>query len=156
MVEDVFEHYSTVRASYDPALPAFVIGESMGGPWRGLRAFEPWLRDALTLLTSITAGAVTIKLSFRDEAAGGKLGLSGAVLLAPMVKISDKMRPPELVVNALKAIAPLVPALPAVPAPEVMAKVRGGQAWWGGRWPLSDPLACGVAWHGRPSGGPRS
>ena len=42
----------------------------------------------------VGSGNVAIQLSLRDH-------FDGAVLMAPMVKISDKMKPPQFIVDLL-------------------------------------------------------
>jgi hypothetical protein len=64
---------------------------------------------------------VAIKLSLVAKREGRAV-FDGAVLLAPMVKIAESMRPPEIVTNSLLSLVPLCPTLPAVPTPDVMVK----------------------------------
>jgi alpha-beta hydrolase superfamily lysophospholipase len=44
-------------------------------------------------------GAVAIKLALRDK---GTRVFDGCILLAPMVKIAESMKPPDMVINSLK------------------------------------------------------
>ncbi len=77
-------------------LPVFLLGESMGGN-------------------------VAIQLLLRDRTEGTNY-FKGAVMLAPMVKINPKIKPPECIVNLLRHIAPLVPTLPVAPTKDVLAQ----------------------------------
>lgn len=74
MVDDVEAYYRQLRQRH-PSLKAFLCGESMGG-------------------------AVAIKLALRDKAQDVFDG--GCILLAPMVKINEAMKPPQVVINLLK------------------------------------------------------
>ncbi|XP_021726388.1 caffeoylshikimate esterase-like [Chenopodium quinoa] len=74
-------------------LPAFLFGESMGG--------------AICLLISIM---------YPD------MGFSGAVLIAPMCKISDKVRPRWPIPEILTFIGKFVPTLAIVPSPDLLHK----------------------------------
>ncbi|KAK3165901.1 hypothetical protein QOZ80_1AG0039130 [Eleusine coracana subsp. coracana] len=63
-------------------------------------------------------GTVVLQLHRRDP-----LYWDGAVLLAPMCKISDDMRPPSFVVSALKMISSVAPSWRVIPAPDMLDKV---------------------------------
>lgn len=74
-----------------PDKKAFVIGESMGG-------------------------AVALKLHLR-----GCDFIDGALLVAPMCKIAEDMKPPPIVIAVLKMLEYLCPHLPITPVPSVAA-----------------------------------
>ncbi|XP_020598938.1 caffeoylshikimate esterase [Phalaenopsis equestris] len=80
------------------SLPKFLYGESMGG--------------ALCLL---------IHLRLKDLHIDKK-DWSGAVLVAPMCKISDKMRPRWPIPQILTLVARFLPALPVVPTGDLVEK----------------------------------
>lgn len=101
LVEDYWQWFNQ-KIKTNPAykdLPVFLAGESMGGN-------------------------VAIQLLLRDrvENKKSKCFFSGAVLLAPMVRISPDMKPPEFLVNLLKIVAPFVPTLPVAPTKDVLAQ----------------------------------
>ncbi len=51
------------------------------------------------------------------------LHFDGAILLAPMVKIVDKMKPPKPVEHILRFLAPIIPHWPVVPSEPLTDKV---------------------------------
>ncbi|KAL6853628.1 hypothetical protein ACP4OV_019657 [Aristida adscensionis] len=63
-------------------------------------------------------GTVVLQLHRKDP-----LYWDGAVLLSPMCKISDDMRPPPVVVTALKMICAVAPSWRVIPAPDMIDKV---------------------------------
>ncbi|GJN17235.1 hypothetical protein PR202_gb04286 [Eleusine coracana subsp. coracana] len=63
-------------------------------------------------------GTVVLQLHRRDP-----LYWDGAVLLAPMCKISDDMRPPSFVVSALKMISSVAPSWRVITAPDMLDRV---------------------------------
>lgn len=70
-------------------IPKFIWGESMGG-------------------------AVALEVQFRMKAEW-----EGAILIAPMVKIVESMKPSKFIEYLLRTIAPLVPTWPIVPSPDL-------------------------------------
>mmetsp|Transcript_36616 Transcript_36616/g.81341 ORF Transcript_36616/g.81341 Transcript_36616/m.81341 type:complete len:197 (-) Transcript_36616:49-639(-) len=72
----------------------FILGESMGG-------------------------AVSFNLSTLHEVHSI---ISGVVLVCPMVKVSDEMRPPQVVVTLLTLLAYYLPYAPLAPVPDAMEK----------------------------------
>ncbi|KAJ7536430.1 hypothetical protein O6H91_12G069300 [Diphasiastrum complanatum] len=92
MVDDVIEHYASVREQPElKGLPCFLFGESMGG-------------------------AVALKAHLKRPSLW-----DGAVLVAPMCKIAEDMYPPWLLVQILKMLAPLFPTGKLVPDRDVAA-----------------------------------
>jgi len=101
LVEDYWQWFNQ-EIKTNPAykdFPVFLLGESLGGN-------------------------VAIQLLLRDrvENKNSKCFFLGAVLLAPMVRISPDIKPPEFLVNLLKQVAPFVPTLPVAPTKDVLAQ----------------------------------
>lgn len=92
LVADCAAHFRSVRERAEYAgKPAFLFGESMGG--------------AVALLI----GGQAPPQEYR-----------GAVLLAPMVKISDNLKPPAVVILALRLLARVLPTWKVVPVKDIM------------------------------------
>ncbi|KAG9449742.1 hypothetical protein H6P81_009707 [Aristolochia fimbriata] len=90
LVDDVIEHYSSVKENSDyKSIPSFLVGESMGG-------------------------AVALKIHLKQPQKW-----DGAILLAPMCKIADDMVPPLLVKQFLIGIAKFLPKRKLVPQPNM-------------------------------------
>ncbi|KAL3701694.1 hypothetical protein R1sor_019716 [Riccia sorocarpa] len=90
LVEDVIEHYSSVKENEEFSnLPQFVLGESMGG-------------------------AVALKAHLRAPTL-----FDGAVLVAPMCKIAAEMYPPWYLIEALKLMAKVIPKAKLVPSGDI-------------------------------------
>ncbi|TKY59319.1 Caffeoylshikimate esterase [Spatholobus suberectus] len=108
------------------------------GHSQGLRAFVPSVdlaaRDCLSFFSSIKrnpqfrglpcflygesmGGAMCLTIHFLDPG-----GFDGAVLVAPMCKISDKVRPKWPIPQILTFLARFFPTLPIVPAPDLLYK----------------------------------
>ena len=103
LVEDYWQWFNReirTNPAYE-GLPVFLLGESMGGN-------------------------VAIQLLLRDRTENKKSNkkcfFAGAVFLAPMVKISPAIKPPEFLVNLLKQVAPFVPTLPVAPTKDMLAQ----------------------------------
>eukprot|EP00245_Coleochaete_scutata_P013628 TRINITY_DN560_c0_g2_i1.p1 TRINITY_DN560_c0_g2~~TRINITY_DN560_c0_g2_i1.p1 ORF type:complete len:346 (-),score=51.01 TRINITY_DN560_c0_g2_i1:837-1730(-) len=93
IVDDVIEAYSWVKGEESySGKPYFLYGESMGG-------------------------AVALKIHRKEPRLW-----DGAILLAPMCKISDDMYPPWIVVQALIFLARLFPTWKLVPTRDVCAQ----------------------------------
>ncbi|KAK4754432.1 hypothetical protein SAY87_002536 [Trapa incisa] len=94
VVRDCLAFLGSIRERHPEyhGLPCFLYGESMGG--------------AICLLTH-----------FAD-----RLGFRGAVLVAPMCKISDKVRPRWPIPEILSMVAKVLPTLPIVPTADIMLK----------------------------------
>lgn len=93
VVDDAISYFDSIKS--DPrfqGLPRFLYGESMGG-------------------------AICLLIHFRDP-----LGYQGAVLVAPMCKISDKVRPAWPIPQVLSLVARVMPTLPIVPTADIMKK----------------------------------
>jgi len=112
LVGDVSSFFDSVRS--DPLyhnLPCFLFGNSLGG-------------------------AVAIEIALRQPSA-----YAGMILLAPMCKISDKLKPHPVIVNTLRQIAGLFPEKPWTPGadlidcafkiPEKRAKIRASPFYYG-------------------------
>ncbi|KAG0483873.1 hypothetical protein HPP92_011957 [Vanilla planifolia] len=100
VIDDCLSFFSSVLAS-DPKLrrlPKFLYGESMGG--------------ALCLLLHLRQK----DLNFTPD-----LDWAGAVLVAPMCKISEKMRPRWPIPEILTLVARFLPELPVVPTRDLVA-----------------------------------
>ncbi|KAJ6802553.1 putative caffeoylshikimate esterase [Iris pallida] len=96
VVRDCVSFFTSVRAQYQsqPPIKSFLFGESMGG--------------AICLL---------IHLLDKSSAAW-----DGAVLVAPMCKISDGIRPPWPLPQLLTLAARFLPTLPVVPTADLLDK----------------------------------
>lgn len=90
LVDDVIEQYSKIKENPEfNSLPCFLFGESMGG-------------------------AVALKTHLKQPKAW-----NGAILCAPMCKISEQMVPPKLVVKMLIAMANVLPKNKMVPTQDI-------------------------------------
>lgn len=91
LVEDCIAYFRSVRETSElRGLPAFLFGESMGG-------------------------AVTLLLHRREPS-----GWDGAVLVAPMCKIADEMKPPALVTAVLTRVAYVLPTWKVLPTRDII------------------------------------
>lgn len=93
VVQDCLSYFNSIKR--DPkfkALPCFLFGESMGG-------------------------AICLLIHFADPR-----GFQGAILVAPMCKISDKVRPKWPIPQILTFLARFFPTLPIVPTPDLLYK----------------------------------
>ncbi|KAH7331879.1 hypothetical protein KP509_20G054800 [Ceratopteris richardii] len=86
LVEDVIENYSIIRGRPEfEKLPCFLFGQSMGG-------------------------AVALKVHLKQPAAW-----NGAILLAPMCKVSEEVQPPWIVIKILIGLSYIFPRAKFVP-----------------------------------------
>ncbi|KAI5065164.1 hypothetical protein GOP47_0019859 [Adiantum capillus-veneris] len=93
VTHDCYSHFMSIKLTEGFAhLPCFLYGESMGG-------------------------AICLLLHFMDRDAW-----DGAILVAPMCKISDKMRPPWPVAKFLQVLAKWAPTWPIVPTKDFVDK----------------------------------
>ncbi|XP_058730874.1 caffeoylshikimate esterase [Vicia villosa] len=93
VVQDCLSYFNSIKQ--DPkfkSLPCFLFGESMGG-------------------------AICLLIHFADPK-----GFQGAILVAPMCKISDKVRPKWPIPQILTFLARFFPTLPIVPTPDLLYK----------------------------------
>ncbi|CAI8618164.1 unnamed protein product [Vicia faba] len=93
VVQDCLSYFNSIKQ--DPkfeALPCFLFGESMGG-------------------------AICLLIHFADPR-----GFQGAILVAPMCKISDKVRPRWPIPQILTFLARFFPTLAIVPTPDLLYK----------------------------------
>lgn len=93
VVQDCLSYFNSVKQ--DPSfngLPCFLYGESMGG-------------------------AICLLIHFADPN-----GFDGAILVAPMCKISDKVKPRWPIPQILSLIARFFPTLPIVPTQDLLSK----------------------------------
>lgn len=110
VVRDCVSFFTSVRAQYQsqasatPAPPSpiksFLFGESMGG-------------------------AICLLIHLLDKSSSGAAAASawdGAVLVAPMCKISDGIRPPWPLPQLLTLAARFLPTLPVVPTADLLDK----------------------------------
>ncbi|KAL5228580.1 hypothetical protein ABZP36_016845 [Zizania latifolia] len=80
---------------------------------------KPENREKKRFLYGISMGGSVAVLLHRKEPAYW----DGAVLLAPMCKISDDMRPHPFVVSALKLVCAVAPSWRIIPTPDIIDKV---------------------------------
>lgn len=94
VVEDClsFFNYITSESPHFKSLPKFLYGESMGG-------------------------AICLLIHFKSPTQ-----FNGAILIAPMCKISEKMRPKWPIPEMLKVVARFAPTLPIVPTADLLDK----------------------------------
>uniref|UniRef100_A0A5K0XND0 Serine aminopeptidase S33 domain-containing protein n=2 Tax=Nymphaea colorata TaxID=210225 RepID=A0A5K0XND0_9MAGN len=93
VVDDCFSFFQSIREREEfRGLPSFLYGESMGG-------------------------AICLLIHFRDPQSW-----KGAVLVAPMCRISDKVRPRWPIPQILTFVAGFAPTLPIVPTADLMEK----------------------------------
>ncbi|KAK9152637.1 hypothetical protein Sjap_000117 [Stephania japonica] len=91
VVDDCLSLFNSIKRRPEfHNLPSFLYGESMGG-------------------------AICLMISFKDQK-----GWSGAILVAPMCKISDKVRPRWPIPEILTFTAKLAPTLPIVPTVDLL------------------------------------
>lgn len=91
LVDDVVAYMKGIREKEEfKDKPRFLYGESMGG-------------------------AVTLLVHRREPTLW-----NGAVLIAPMVKISDKVKPPPVVVEIMKKLALVLPTWAIVPSKDII------------------------------------
>jgi len=90
LVDDYVHVIKEVRQRYPPDTKVFVVGHSMGG-------------------------AIALHLAWRIPDI-----IKGLVLIAPMVKIVESLKPPKPVVQFLTFIASLWPTGPITPMPDVL------------------------------------
>eukprot|EP01083_Nonionella_stella_P018968 52775_1 len=100
MVDDADRFFREFGAKY-PDLKKFLLSQSMGG-------------------------AVTLHLHFQDEERTNdeadqqkKPFYDGAILSAPMIKISEKLKPPQIVITTLSCMAGLFPLEAATPIADI-------------------------------------
>ncbi|GMJ13136.1 hypothetical protein like AT1G77420 [Hibiscus trionum] len=86
LADNVIEQYAKIKERPEvKGLPCFILGQSMGG-------------------------AVTLKVHFKDPH-----GWDGMILVAPMCKIADEVKPPEPVAKILTFLAKVMPTAKLVP-----------------------------------------
>ncbi|KAK1552904.1 hypothetical protein Q3G72_025425 [Acer saccharum] len=80
LVDNVIETYTKIKGSPElRSVPRFILGQSMGG-------------------------AVTLKVHLKEPQAW-----DGVILVAPMCKIAEEMKPPPVVLKALTCLAKVMP-----------------------------------------------
>ncbi|KAK7362903.1 hypothetical protein VNO77_05028 [Canavalia gladiata] len=93
VVHDCLSFFNSIKQNAAfKSLPSFLYGESMGG-------------------------AISLLIHFAEPKA-----FQGAILVAPMCKISDKVRPRWPIPQILTFIARFFPTLPIVPTPDLLYK----------------------------------
>ncbi|WCJ26980.1 alpha/beta-Hydrolases superfamily protein [Euphorbia peplus] len=101
VVKDCIFYFNSIKARSEfHGLPSFLYGESMGG--------------AICLLIANS--------NFGVSDSNINLGFDGAVLVAPMCKISDKIKPRWPIPEVLSFVAKFLPTLAIVPTADVLAK----------------------------------
>lgn len=98
IVEDYWQWFTRdIRSNSAYAgLPTFLLGESMGGN-------------------------VVVQLLLRDGLEQTNY-FQGAIMLAPMLEVSPRMKPPEALVTFLRHLAPFLPTLPVTPTKDLLSK----------------------------------
>ncbi len=86
LMKDAHQCFEEALAQFPPSTPRFLCGESMGG--------------AVALMLHLDYG----------------IQWTGAVLLAPMVKIVEKMKPPAIAEFILRRLVHVIPTWPVVPS----------------------------------------
>ncbi|KAJ4948003.1 hypothetical protein NE237_026754 [Protea cynaroides] len=93
VVDDCFSFFNSIKEKSEyHGLPSFLFGESMGG-------------------------AICLLIQFRDPKAW-----KGAILAAPMCKISESVKPKWPIPQILTFVAKFVPTLPIVPTADLLDK----------------------------------
>nr|DAD20854.1 TPA_asm: hypothetical protein HUJ06_022317 [Nelumbo nucifera] len=93
VVDDIFSFFNSIKEKPEyQGLPSFLYGESMGG-------------------------AICLLIHFRDPKAW-----NGAILVAPMCRISEKVRPRWPIPDILIFFAKFMPTLPIVPTADLLDK----------------------------------
>lgn len=93
VVDDCTSFFDSIKESPEfRSLPCFLYGESMGG-------------------------AICLLIHFKNPK-----GFKGAILIAPMCKISDKVRPRWPIPEVLSFVGKFMPTLPIVPTPDILEK----------------------------------
>ncbi|XP_078437330.1 alpha/beta-Hydrolases superfamily protein [Wolffia australiana] len=101
---DCAAFFAHALAPFPPALPRFLYGESMGA--------------AICLL-------LHLRREGQEEEEKQQAGWAGAVLVAPMLRLSDRLRPPWPLPQILKVVARVAPELAVVPTADLVeASVR--------------------------------
>ncbi|XP_050223012.1 caffeoylshikimate esterase [Mercurialis annua] len=86
LVDNVMEQYTTIKGRPElKGLPCFLLGQSMGG-------------------------AVTLKVHLKDSHAW-----DGMILIAPMCRIAEDVKPPPLVLKAVTCLSRVLPKAKLVP-----------------------------------------
>ncbi|KAK0596682.1 hypothetical protein LWI29_018014 [Acer saccharum] len=102
LVDNVIETYTKIKGSPElRSVPRFILGQSMGG-------------------------AVTLKVHLKEPQAW-----DGVILVAPMCKIAEEMKPPPVVLKALTCLAKVMPKAKLFPqkdlAPLAFRDLRKGK-----------------------------
>ncbi|KAF8370175.1 hypothetical protein HHK36_003739 [Tetracentron sinense] len=93
VIDDCFSFFNSIKQKPEfHGLPSFLFGESMGG-------------------------AICLLIHFRDTRAW-----NGAILVAPMCKISDNVKPKWPIPEILTFVAKFLPTLPIVPTADLVDK----------------------------------
>lgn len=98
LVEDYWQWFTRdIRSNSAYArLPTFLLGESMGGN-------------------------VVVQLLLRDGLEQTNY-FQGAIMLAPMLEVSPRMKPPKALVTFLRHLTPFLPTLPVTPTKDLLSK----------------------------------
>eukprot|EP00246_Nothoceros_aenigmaticus_P002356 TRINITY_DN131_c0_g1_i1.p1 TRINITY_DN131_c0_g1~~TRINITY_DN131_c0_g1_i1.p1 ORF type:complete len:329 (+),score=56.61 TRINITY_DN131_c0_g1_i1:475-1461(+) len=83
--------------------------------FRSVREKDEYRNKARFLFGESMGGALALLVHRRESA-----DWNGAVLVAPMCKISDKVQPPKIVVNILTRLAPIIPTWKIVPSKDII------------------------------------
>lgn len=107
LADDLNEFLITKVMSNDQfkSLKLFLYAESMGGAI----AFKLCTKSLCDTQSNISKSGFVITNK-----------IAGVVLAAPMVKVSDKLKPPPLVVEIVKIIARFFPTAPIAPVPDII------------------------------------
>lgn len=96
-------------------------------------SFDQLCRDAASFFQSVKERYPTLPVFMYGESMGGAVALnvadilppnffSGVMLVAPMCKIADDMKPPQFVINNLIRLSHVFPTAAIAPVPDVLEK----------------------------------
>lgn len=83
-------------------------------------ALEDFRSKKLFLYGESMGGAISFKLCISQKGICSKI--SGVCLMAPMLKVADKMKPLDIVINIFKLIEKIIPRAAIAPVPDILNK----------------------------------
>lgn len=93
VIDDCISFFNSIKELQEfQSIPSFLFGESMGG-------------------------AISLLIHFKNPNL-----FKGAILIAPMCRISDKVRPRWPIPEILTLVGKFIPTLPIVPSPDILDK----------------------------------
>lgn len=91
---------------------------------------ESLSHDCIAHLKQIRETSPGLKTFLKSDSMGGAVALlvcknapelvDGLLLFSPMVKMSDEMKPPQIVINSLAWLGKFFPTLPVIPSAEIL------------------------------------